>query len=83
IIFNCSPNTQYKKQYVLPGVVIPRPNKPKNIDLFLFPGFHHIATIQHKGCLVGYLVTTSVPKSSSVQLFCLIWMQPDQNQFFN
>lgn len=40
---------RYKKKYVLPGVVIPGPNKPKNIDSFLFPGFHHVAALQHEG----------------------------------
>ncbi|KIJ06008.1 hypothetical protein PAXINDRAFT_92621 [Paxillus involutus ATCC 200175] len=49
VIFDRSPDTRYKKQYVLPGVIIPGPNKPKNIDSFLFPGFHHIAAIQHEG----------------------------------
>ncbi|KIK93340.1 hypothetical protein PAXRUDRAFT_145280, partial [Paxillus rubicundulus Ve08.2h10] len=30
-------------------LIIPHSNKRKNIDSFLFPGFHHIAAIQHKG----------------------------------
>ncbi|KAF9222268.1 hypothetical protein BS17DRAFT_796538 [Gyrodon lividus] len=45
VILDRSPDTWYKKQYVLPGVIIPGPNKPKNIDSFLFPSFHHIAAI--------------------------------------
>ncbi|KIK76546.1 hypothetical protein PAXRUDRAFT_18124 [Paxillus rubicundulus Ve08.2h10] len=49
VIFDCSPNTWYKKQYVLPGVIIPGPNKPKNIDSFLFLGFQPIAAIQREG----------------------------------
>ncbi|KIJ09474.1 hypothetical protein PAXINDRAFT_87391 [Paxillus involutus ATCC 200175] len=40
---------RYKKKYVLLGVIIPGPNKPKNIDFFLFPSFHHIAALQHEG----------------------------------
>jgi len=49
VVFNRSPETRYKKEFVLPGVVIPGPNKPKNIDSFLFPGFHHVAAIQREG----------------------------------
>ncbi|KIK97807.1 hypothetical protein PAXRUDRAFT_64258, partial [Paxillus rubicundulus Ve08.2h10] len=55
MVYDSSPDTWYKKQYVLPGVIIPGLNKPKNIDSFLFPpqfptlGFHHIAAIQHEG----------------------------------
>ncbi|KAH7916883.1 hypothetical protein BV22DRAFT_1027281, partial [Leucogyrophana mollusca] len=49
IIFERSPDSRYKKKYVLPGVIIPGPNKPKNLDSFLFPGFHHLAAIQKEG----------------------------------
>ncbi|KIK76480.1 hypothetical protein PAXRUDRAFT_18180 [Paxillus rubicundulus Ve08.2h10] len=49
VVFNCSPDSRYKKKYVLLGVIIPGPNKPKNIDSFLFPGFHHVAALQHEG----------------------------------
>ena len=38
----------YKKCYVLPGGFIPGPNKPKNIDSFLFPGLHHLAALQNE-----------------------------------
>ncbi|KAG2740820.1 hypothetical protein P692DRAFT_201842418 [Suillus brevipes Sb2] len=36
-------------KHVLPGVVIPGPRKPQNLDSFLFPGFHHLAAIQQEG----------------------------------
>ncbi|KIJ10581.1 hypothetical protein PAXINDRAFT_85786, partial [Paxillus involutus ATCC 200175] len=49
VIFDRSPHTRYKKQYVHPGVIIPGPNKLKNIDSFLFLGFHHITAIQCEG----------------------------------
>ncbi|KAF8834982.1 hypothetical protein BDN67DRAFT_913823, partial [Paxillus ammoniavirescens] len=49
VILDHSPDTWYKKQYVLPGIIIPSPNKPKNINSFLFPNFHHIVAIQHEG----------------------------------
>lgn len=45
VVFDRSPETRYKKKYVLPGVIIPGPRKPKNLDSFLFPGFHHLAAL--------------------------------------
>jgi hypothetical protein len=38
VILNLSPDQRYKKKHVLPGAFIPGPNKPKNLDSFLFPG---------------------------------------------
>ncbi|KIJ70644.1 hypothetical protein HYDPIDRAFT_172412 [Hydnomerulius pinastri MD-312] len=49
IIFDCSPDSRYKKKHVLPVCVIPGPKKPHNLDSFLFPGFHHLATLQKEG----------------------------------
>ena len=49
IILNLSPDKRYKKVHVCPGEFIPGPNKPKNIDSFLFVGLHHIAALQHEG----------------------------------
>ena len=49
IILNLAPDKRYKKVYVCPGGFIPGPNKPKNIDSFLFVGLHHIAALQREG----------------------------------
>jgi len=49
IILNLPPDQRYKKLHVLPGSFIPGPNKPKNVDSFLFPGLHHLAAIQREG----------------------------------
>jgi len=49
IILNLSPDKRYKKVHVCPGEFIPGPNKPKNIDSFLFVGLHHIAALQREG----------------------------------
>ena len=49
IIGNLSPNICYCKLNVLPGGFILGPKKLKNIDSFLFPGMHHLTTIQHEG----------------------------------
>ena len=49
VILNLSPDKQYKKVHICPGGFIPGPNKPKNIDSFLFVGLHHIAALQREG----------------------------------
>ncbi|KIK74751.1 hypothetical protein PAXRUDRAFT_174743 [Paxillus rubicundulus Ve08.2h10] len=38
IIVNLAPNQHYQKIHVCPGGFIPGPNKPKNLDLFLYVG---------------------------------------------
>lgn len=49
VIFEHAPNVRYKKRHVLPGAVIPGPNKPKKVDSYLFPGLHHLAALQREG----------------------------------
>ena len=49
ILLDLSPALRYKKRYVLPGAVIGGPNKPRNIDSFLFPGLYHLAALQKEG----------------------------------
>ena len=49
VIMDLPPNERYKKHYVLPGGFIPGPNKPKNLDSFLFPGLHHVRALQNEG----------------------------------
>lgn len=52
ILVDVSPNKRYKKRFVLPGAIIPGPNKPKNVDSFLFPGLHHVAALQNEGLVI-------------------------------
>ncbi|KAH7917471.1 hypothetical protein BV22DRAFT_989347, partial [Leucogyrophana mollusca] len=52
ILLDLSPDLRYKKKYILPGGFIPGPNKPKNVDSFLFPGLHHLAALQREGLRV-------------------------------
>lgn len=52
VILNLSPDSRYKKKYVLPAGIIPGPNKPKNLDSFLFPSLYHLASIQNEGLRV-------------------------------
>ncbi|CDO78075.1 hypothetical protein BN946_scf185020.g1 [Trametes cinnabarina] len=52
VIYELGPEKRYKKRYVLPGAVIPGPEKPKNIESFIFPGLYHIAALQREGLMV-------------------------------
>jgi hypothetical protein len=52
VLLDLPPELRYKRRYVLPGGFIPGPNKPKNLDSFLFPGLHHLAALQRDGLRV-------------------------------
>lgn len=49
VVLEHSPETRYKKKHVLVGAVIPGPNKPKNVDSFLFPGLYHVNALMKEG----------------------------------
>ena len=49
IIHNLPPNLRYKKRFVIPGAIVPGPNKPGDIDSFLFPSLYHVAALQREG----------------------------------
>jgi len=49
IILDLSPDHCYKKQFVLPGTIIPGPKKPTFVESFLYPGLHHLSALQWKG----------------------------------
>ena len=69
IILNLSPDKRYKKVHVCPGGFIPGPNKPKNIDSFLFVGLHHIAALQREGLRIWDASEDRVFKSDLYLLF--------------
>ncbi|KIY51705.1 hypothetical protein FISHEDRAFT_64061 [Fistulina hepatica ATCC 64428] len=50
-------DVRYQKRYVLVGSVIPGPNKPKNLDSFLFPGLFHLSALQCEGMRVWNALT--------------------------
>ncbi|KIJ14028.1 hypothetical protein PAXINDRAFT_79868 [Paxillus involutus ATCC 200175] len=52
VLLNMSPDKRYKKINVIPGGFIPGPNKPKNVDSFLFPGLHHVSALQKEGLTI-------------------------------
>ncbi|RXW17283.1 hypothetical protein EST38_g8570 [Candolleomyces aberdarensis] len=49
IIYDYDPTTRYKRKHILPALVIPGPNKPKNLDSFLFRSFYHLSALQREG----------------------------------
>ena len=52
ILIDVAPNKWYKKRYILPRAIVPGPKKPECIESFLYPGFQHIAALQHEGFMV-------------------------------
>jgi len=48
IITNYDPKLQYWTKRILLALIIPGPNKPKNLDSFLFRSFHHLSAIQRE-----------------------------------
>lgn len=52
VLLDLPPELRFKKEYVIPAAVIPGPNKPKNLDSFLFVGLHHIAALQRDGLVI-------------------------------
>ncbi|KAL7279560.1 hypothetical protein ACG7TL_005959 [Trametes sanguinea] len=52
LLGNIRPDKRYKKPYMLPGVIIPGPNHPQDLDSFLFPSFHHVAAVMREGLAV-------------------------------
>jgi Transposase family tnp2 len=52
VFHNLPPSMRYKKSYVIPGAIVPGPNKPWDIDSFMFPSLYHIAALQLEGLTV-------------------------------
>jgi hypothetical protein len=63
IILEYNPSTRYKKKHVLPCCVIPGPNKPKNLDSFLFRSLHHVSALQRENNGAGLQVFNGLKKS--------------------
>jgi hypothetical protein len=63
IILKYNPSTRYKKKHVLPCCVIPGPNKPKNLDSFLFRSLHHVSALQHENNGAGFRLFSGLKKS--------------------
>ncbi len=48
ILNNFSPNQCYQKKRILPGTIIPGPNKPKITDSYLYCSIHHLSALQQE-----------------------------------
>jgi hypothetical protein len=49
IVVDLAPDKRYKIRNILPGGVIPGPERPANLDSFLFPGMAHLSALQSEG----------------------------------
>ena len=66
VFHNLPPELRYKKRFVIPGAIVPGPNKPGDIDSFLFPSLFHVAALQREGLWIydaslGTYIARSTP----------------------
>jgi hypothetical protein len=59
ILNNISPNRRYQKKQILPGTIIPGPNKPKITDSYLYRGIHHLSALQRENNGAGLRIWDS------------------------
>ena len=69
IVLDFTPELQFKKDAVLPTVIIPGPNPLKHPDSFLFPTFSHLAACQHLSLKIWESINRTVYKSVPWTLF--------------
>lgn len=69
IIVNLPPHGHYHKANILPGGFILGPNKLKNLNLFLFPGIHHLAALQCEGLGIWNVLTNTRHHANLYLLF--------------
>ena len=67
IIHNIRPGLRYTKSFVIPGSFVPGPNKPREIDSYLFPSLHHLAAIQREGLKI-FDASTSMEIQRSIPI---------------
>jgi hypothetical protein len=60
IILDISPESRFKKRYILPGGFVPGPEHMKNTSSFLFPGLQHFNAISKDGLRVWKATSKSV-----------------------
>ena len=49
ILVDLAPDKSYKIQNILPGGVIPGPETPGDLNIFLLPGLAHVSALQKEG----------------------------------
>ena len=64
VLLDLSPDLRYKKRHVFPGGFIPGPNKPKNVESFLFPGFHHLSALMKEGLQIWDALENNIFRSN-------------------
>jgi hypothetical protein len=69
VIHNLPPNMRYKKAYVIPAAIILGPNKPWDINLFMFPSLYHIASLQREGLAIFDTSLGSLVQSCPLVVF--------------
>lgn len=77
IITNYDPKTRYRSKHVLPAAIVPGPEKPKNIDSFLFRTFHHLSAIQREDNGAGIKVYDAIKKEVVSSRTCLLCATAD------
>jgi Transposase family tnp2 len=74
VIHNLPPSMRYKKDFVIPGAIVPGPNKPRELDSFLFPSLSHVAALQREGLKIYDASTdTLIPRS----IPCIVFATAD------
>lgn len=68
-VLDFAPELRFKKDSVLPALIIPGPNPPKHLDSFLFPTFSHLAACQRLGLQIWEAANGTVYKSIPWSLF--------------
>jgi hypothetical protein len=69
VFHNLPPNMRYKKSFMIPGAIVPGPNKPWDIDSFMFPSLYHIAALQLEGLTVYDASLGALVKSCPLVVF--------------
>ncbi len=77
IITNYDPKTRYRSKHVLPAAIVPGPNKPKNLDSFLFRTFHHLSAIQREDNGAGMKVYDAVKREVVSSQIALLFATAD------
>jgi hypothetical protein len=72
IIHNLLPDMHYKKVFIIPGGIVPGPNKPVKINSFLFPSLYYVAALQHKGLKIFDLSQNTVLRSHPLIVFSTV-----------
>lgn len=48
VVQDFDPKERFKKKYMLPAIIIPGPDKPKNLDSYTYRSMHHLSALQRE-----------------------------------